>query len=84
VLDFGCIESASYSDRSSDSSRYVLPWKIRRVKKHRLDSVLVNTAPSSSSKHRHHRHAAPSGDTHEARGQPMSADSDDDVDEMDR
>jgi len=46
--------TSASSDRSSDASNYVLPWKIRRVKKHKLDRLLVNApSRSSSSKYRH-------------------------------
>ena len=60
-----------YSDCSSDASKYVLPWKIRRVKKHKLDRVLVNAESSSSSKYRHHHHHHPA--LFSAAGQPDDA-----------
>jgi len=52
-------KTAETSDRSSDASKYILPWKIRRVKKHKLDRM--QAPPSSSSSLREgqrHRHSA--------------------------
>jgi len=82
------VPAPACSDRSSDSSKYVLPWKIRRVKKHKLDRVMVNASPSSSStssNSRHHRRhkgsssaAAPDDDVLRRHRQTTSADSDDD------
>ena len=78
------LPSPAHSDRSNDASRYVLPWKIRRVKKHKLDHVLMNAAPTSSSRH---HYPAPNEDVHqEPRRLTLAdfcADSDDDDDDID-
>jgi len=46
---------------NSGASTFVLPWKISRVKKHRLDRMTPPPPPPSSSQTRHHHEASGDG-----------------------
>jgi len=69
------LRASTYSNHCSDASSYGLPWKIRRVKKHKLDQVLVDTEPllSSSSKRTHHHCATPSDDRVHGRSRQLTS-----------